>query len=209
MPSRVLLVHGAGTTASVWDPVRPHLSGLEVLAPDRPCTGDLEREIAYLTGISDGALLVGVGGGATLGLAMLAAGVPLAGAVLHEPAAGSLVPGLLDDVARAFASGGVPAFAATLYGPAWTPAMAPADLGAVERDLAMFRAFEPARPSTTAHVVTTVGELSPDVRHEVAATLERELALPYLVLPGCRHAVHLEHPAVLAATIRALLPRLP
>ena len=88
--------------------------------------------------------------------------MPLAGAVLHEPAAGSLVPGLLDPVTRAYAEGGVPGFAGALYGPAWTPELAPPDPDAVLRDLTMFRGFEPALATVdTRHAVTTVGSCHP------------------------------------------------
>jgi pimeloyl-ACP methyl ester carboxylesterase len=201
----VVLVHGAATTGRVWERLLPYLDGLSVIAPDRPCSGDLALEVHFLRGLSDRAVYVGVGGGATLGLAMLAAGVPLAGALLHEPAAGSLVSRLLDPMAAAYAEGGVPAFARALYGPAWTPEMAPTDADAVRRDLDMFRAFEPEAPaSSVAHVVTTVGELSPPIRYEVGRVLTERLGLPSRVLKGCAHAAHLERPDVLASCIRTL-----
>jgi pimeloyl-ACP methyl ester carboxylesterase len=202
----VVLVHGAATTSTVWSPLLPHLEGLSVLIPDRPCTGDLDQELAFLRPLVEGAFLVGVGGGATLGLALLAAGVPLAGAVLHEPAVGSFVPALLTSVAEAFASGGVPAFASALYGPAWTPGLAPWDAEDVRRDLGMFRGFEPSRPTVSVHGVrTTVGGASPPIRHEVARVLQDELGFVSSVLEGCGHAVHLEQPAMLAAVMRSLL----
>jgi pimeloyl-ACP methyl ester carboxylesterase len=189
----------------VWERLLPYLTGLSVVAPDRPCTGDVALEVAFLREVSEGAVLVGVGGGATLGLAMLAAAVPLAGAVLHEPAAGSLVPGLLDPMAAAYAEGGVTAFAAALYGPTWTPELAPTDAEAVRRDLGMFRAFEPAVPVVPVeHVVTTVGELSPPIRHRVGRVLTERLGLRCHTLEGCAHAAHLERPDVFAAVIRAL-----
>jgi hypothetical protein len=55
--------------------------------------------------------------------------------------------GVSDGVAAAYRDGGTPGFAAALYSPVWTPAEAPADPGAAGRDLAMFRAFEPAPPA--------------------------------------------------------------
>src|SRR6187431_2725648 len=102
--ARVLLVHGAATTSRVWDRLRALLAadGLDVVAPDRPSSGDLAVELAALADDADDALVVGVSGGATLGLA-LAGMRPLAGAVLHEPAVGSLVPGLLDHVVAGYA----------------------------------------------------------------------------------------------------------
>ncbi len=67
--------------------------------------------------------------GAGPGPAVLAVGVPLAGAVLHGPAVGSLLPGLLAPVAAAFAQGGVVSVARTLYGPAWDSTDASVDPG--------------------------------------------------------------------------------
>jgi pimeloyl-ACP methyl ester carboxylesterase len=203
--TRVLLIHGAATTAAVWDRVRALLTDprLELLAPQRGCSGDLGTELAALAGPAEGAVLLGVSGGATLGLALVAAGVPVAGAVLHEPAVGSLVPGLLAHVAAGYAADGVPGFGAALYGPAWDPAMAPADPDAVRRDFAMFRAFEPARPARpVAGVLTTVGAQSPPARLAAARALRDRTGLPYRVLPGCGHAAHLERPEVLAALVR-------
>lgn len=197
-----LLVHGTATTATVWAAVRQELAGRPTLAPDRPSTGDLGQELAALRPEAVGAVFGGVSGGATLGLAMLAAGVPLAAAVLHEPAVGSLLPGLLKPVADAYAAGGVPAFGRALYGPSWRTDHAPPDPDAVARDLAMFLGFEPARPAG-AHgpVVVTVGQHSPPVRHEAAAVLRREFGLPVRVVPGCGHAAHLDAPGAFAAVL--------
>ena len=147
--------------------------------------------------------MVGVGGGATLGLALAGRDdVRLAGALLHEPAVGSLVPGLLAPMAEAYVSGGVPAFAAALYGPAWTESMAPEDDQAVARDLAMFRAFEPV--PVAAHqgrVVVTVGQLSPEIRHR-AAEAAGSLGAEVEVVPGAGHFVHQDEPARWAALVR-------
>jgi pimeloyl-ACP methyl ester carboxylesterase len=225
-----LLLHGAATTGAIWAGVRRELGPRVVRTPDRPSSGDLDRELAALraavtaagtlpaggsgrppatatapAGLARAARPVvfgGVSGGATLGLAALAAGLPLAAAVLHEPAVGSLLPGLLAPMAAAFADGGVPAFGQTLYGPCWRPTDAPADPAAVARDLAMFVRFEPAPPRPTpGPVVVTVGERSPEVRHRAAEALRRELGLPVRVLPGCGHAAHLEAPAAFAALL--------
>jgi pimeloyl-ACP methyl ester carboxylesterase len=208
----VLLVHGAATTAAVWDrfvPVLTARSGreVEVLAPDRPSTGDLAAESAALAASAEGAVVVGVSGGATLGLALLASEVRLAGAVLHEPAVGSLVPGLLDHVAAGYAAGGVTGFGRALYGPGWSPAMAPVDAGAVGRDLAMFRLFEPAPVAPgQGPAVVTVGALSPPPRHAAARALQDALGLSVRVLPGSDHFVHRVNPDALAAVVVDLLP---
>jgi pimeloyl-ACP methyl ester carboxylesterase len=198
-----VLIHGAATTSRVWRRVVPLLPGLDVTCPDRPCSGDLAAEVAAVRSLCGGAIVAGVSGGATLGLALAAAGVPMSVAVLHEPAVGSLYPGLLDGVRAAYRAGGVPAFAAALYGPSWTAAEAPGDPGAVARDLAMFAAFEPAAPAEgVAPVVITVGERSPRARHESVRRLAERFGFEVRELPGARHAVHLDSPAAFAAVIR-------
>lgn len=201
---RLALVHGAATTSRVWRYVVPLLAGgdpLTVAVPDRPCTGDLAAETAALRPTCAGAVVAGVSGGATLGLALAAAGVPAA-AILHEPAVGSLLPGLLDQVRAAYAADGVIGFGRALYGDAWTAAELPADPGAVARDLAMFTGFEPAAPAGEAgRVIITVGERSPAIRHESVARLADKFGLPVEVIPDAGHAVHLTHPAAFAAVI--------
>lgn len=201
---RLALIHGAATTSRVWRYLLPLLTAdgpQAVAVPDRPCTGDLAEETAALRPACAGAVVAGVSGGATLGLALVAAGVPAA-AVLHEPAVGSLLPGLLDRVRAAYAAGGVPAFARALYGSAWTAAEAPADPAAVSRDLAMFTAFEPAAPAEgMGPVVITVGERSPEIRHESAARLAAAFGFRVEVVPDAGHAVHLTHPDAFAAVI--------
>src|SRR6185437_7534407 len=107
---RVVLIHGAATTSRVWRHVVPLLGGLNVTCPDRACSGSLAAEVAALREACAGAVVGGVSGGATLGLALAAAGVPMTAAVLHEPAAGSLYPGLLDAVRAAYQAGGVAGF---------------------------------------------------------------------------------------------------
>jgi pimeloyl-ACP methyl ester carboxylesterase len=211
-PTRVVLVHGAATTAEIWSGVRKSLAvslpEAPVVAPQRAYSGDLATEVAALAEVCADAVVVGVSGGATLGLGLLAAGVPLAGAVLHEPAVGSLVPGLLASVAAAYAEGGVAGFGAALYGPAWDPAMAPEDPEAVGRDLAMFRAFEPVvgvGDLGVGRVTSTVGALSPPVRYRAARALRVHCGLPYQILDGCGHAAHLERPDLLAALAGRLM----
>ena len=211
-PTPIVLIHGAATTAAVWQGVRRSLAArypeVPVAAPQRAYTGDLAAEVAALAPLCAGAVVVGVSGGATLGLALLAAGVPLTGAVLHEPAAGSLVPGLLAPMVAAYASGGVTAFGAALYGPAWNAAMAPDDPDAVLRDLSMFRAFEPAAlPTLPDGVLTTVGALSPAVRYEAAGALRSRCGVPYQIIDDCGHAAHLERPEALASLAGRLAGR--
>jgi pimeloyl-ACP methyl ester carboxylesterase len=104
----------------------------------------------------------------------------------------------------AYSAGGVAAFGAALYGPAWSPEMAPADPEAVGRDLGMFRCFEPRPPAPgSGPVLVTVGGNSPSIRHEAADQLQINFHYEVRVLPHASHAVHLEQPAALAALITA------
>jgi pimeloyl-ACP methyl ester carboxylesterase len=200
---RVVLIHGAATTSRIWDAVIPYLDGFDVVAPDRASSGDLDTEIADLTPLCAGAIVVGVSGGATLGLELATRGCGATAVIVHEPAVGSLAPGMLDAFAAAFAAGGVTGFAAALYGPSWQPTNAPASPDAVSRDLAMFRGFEPRAPATgSGPVIVTVGQLSPPIRHRAAAALHDSFGLEVRVLPATSHAVHLDNPAVLAQLIR-------
>jgi pimeloyl-ACP methyl ester carboxylesterase len=67
-PVRVVFIHGVATTHRVWDRVLPHFEGYEISCPERPASGDLDVEIAALSELCSGAVVVGVSGGATLGM---------------------------------------------------------------------------------------------------------------------------------------------
>ncbi|MCW2497981.1 alpha/beta hydrolase [Jatrophihabitans sp.] len=201
--TRVCLIHGAATTSRIWSGVVAALPAeWDVACPDRPASGSLEVEIAALTPLCQGAVVVGISGGATLVLALATAGVAMKLAVAHEPAVGSLLPGLLAPMAAAYQRGGVDDFATTLYGPLWQPSMAPADTEAVARDLAMFRAFEPGTPAGVAPLIT-VGEFSPPIRREAADALAARFGMPVAVVPGVGHAAHVEAPTAFADFITA------
>ena len=200
----VVLVHGAATTPVVWDHVVARLPGVEILAPSRPSTGDLQRECDWLESLAADAVVFGMSGGATLVLELAARGGGGARALIaHEPAAGSLAPAFFAPLATALATGGVPAFGSLLYGPLWVldPGVDPE---AVARDVAMFRAFEPRPPAASALVTT--GELSPPLRHDIGAGLG---ALGYGIrtIPGARHFIALEAPDAVAELIREALDR--
>jgi len=200
---RICLIHGAATGPSVWNATVAALAdvlpGAQVACPQRPSSGSLDIEVETLAPYADGAIVVGVSGGATLGLELAARGVAFTAAVLHEPAVGSLLPDLLKTVADAYRTGGPLAFGAALYGPAWHCELAPADLSAVERDLAMFQRFEPRAPAPgSGPVLITVGDNSPAIRHQAAKVLQDKLGFRTRAVANCRHAIHLEQPRLLA-----------
>ncbi|WP_280463937.1 alpha/beta fold hydrolase [Nocardia carnea] len=193
---RVVLIHGVATDSRVWAGTIAALGrSVEVCCPDRPQSGDMDTEIAALAPLCEGAFVVGVSGGATLGLELAARGVALAGALLHEPAAGSLAPGLLDEIAAAFRSDGVAGLGRALYGPSWTPELTTASTETVGGELAMFRAFEPRPVGPLAQRITlTVGERSTPARHRSVQDLAATLGTKRHVLPDVGHAVHLQAP---------------
>ncbi|WP_227981474.1 alpha/beta fold hydrolase [Nocardia spumae] len=203
---RVVLIHGAATESTVWgDTVGELPAHWDTICPQRPQSGDLETEVAALATVCEDAYVVGVGGGATLGLELAARGIPVRGALLHEPAAGSLAPGLLAPVAAALREGGVERFGRTLYGPRWTPERTHATPATVGAELAMFLGFEP-RPlgAAATRITLTVGAQSPPARHLSVDRLAAFLGTAVRAIPGSGHAVHLERPAALAALVAEL-----
>jgi pimeloyl-ACP methyl ester carboxylesterase len=142
--------------------------------------------------------VIGFSGGATLGLALMAE-VRVRGAVLHEPAVGSLLPGLLAPMRAAFDAGGTAAFAAALYGETWVrPSVVDDNVTASE--LAMFSSFEPPMPlSDQGPVIVTYGQQSPAVRRQAAEALQVALGYPIAELPSTGHdVVHQNLPALIA-----------
>lgn len=202
--ARLVLVHGIATTSAIWSRLTPLLEGYDVCAPDRPRSGTLETELAWLGPLARESWVVGMSGGATLGLALACTAVPLKGAVLHEPAVGSLAPGLLDHVAAAFAAGGTAALAAALYGPSWTPDMdSEPDDDVTSRELAMFRGFEPGSLSTVSgQVMITYGGSSPAARRHAAHRLGEALGCQVREIPCARHFAAHDAPSSLAHVLR-------
>jgi pimeloyl-ACP methyl ester carboxylesterase len=208
-PTRVILLHGAATTGAVWDDVaalvRNSPDAPEVIAPDRPCTGNLAAEVAWAAPLAKGALVVGVGSGATLCLGLAASEVKMAAGFAHEPAVGHLFPELLSPMVTAYARGGARAYAKALYGDEWDASML-GDPEAVARDFSMLRTYWPA-PAREGQgsVLVTVGELSPPIRHQAAGTLSSIVGYNVVTLPRARHFVQRENPALVAEWIVAMV----
>ncbi len=205
--TRIVLLHGAATTSAIWSAVAGRLRDHDVVAPDRPRTGDLVRELAWLTPIVRDTWVVGFSGGATLGLALAASDVRLAGAVLHEPAVGSLLPGLLAPMRAAFDSGGTAEFGRALYGEEWDVSMAgPQDDEVTGRELAMFAAFEAAPvPEDQGRIIVTVGGESPAIRHRSVDALRRAHGHEVQRIDGLAHFVTGSAAGSFAAHVRAVV----
>lgn len=198
----MVFIHGVATTAAIWRDVTPYFGDFDIVCPERPASGDLDVEIDALAAVCREAVVVGVSGGATLGVELASRRVPIAGGVFHEPAAGSLAPGLLDHVAAGLRDNGVEGFGRALYGPAWSPGDAPADDGAVAREFAMFREYEPSPIADDAvPVLLTTGSASPPARQASVRALSTRLDRPWTSVLGGSHAVHLECPEAFSAVI--------
>jgi pimeloyl-ACP methyl ester carboxylesterase len=201
----LVLIPGAAVGPRVWARCAGALAdrGHAVTTPDRPRSGDLSTELAALTPQVDGAWVVGMSGGATLGLALAAQGLPLAGAVLHEPAVGSLLPGLLAPIAAAYASGGTAGFARALYGASWSPTLlGEVDEAVTARDLAMFRAFEPGpAASASGRVLVTWGSDSGPVRRAAAVALRDSCGYRIEEIIGAAHFVGYDQPELFATVV--------
>jgi len=205
--TRIVLLHGAATTSAIWSAVAGHLQDHEVVTPDRPRSGDLVRELDWLAPIVRDSWLVGFSGGATLGLALAASDVRLAGAVLHEPAVGSLLPELLAPMRAAYESGGTAEFGRTLYGDEWDVSMAgPHGDEVTGRELSMFAAYEAAPAHEgQGRVIVTVGGESPAIRQRSVEALQRAHGYEVQRIEGVSHFVAGRAAGTFAAHVRAVV----
>lgn len=164
--------------------------------------------------------VVGVGGGATLGLASAIGDVDgLVGIVTHEPLIGPLEPEIHarlsrvgERLRRAPSEAAAEAFLVGLYGRrAWSRLpdegrrWARQHHAVVCREVQQFTSFTPTADELAAievpHV-TTVGASSGEARQRAAARLA-ELGASACSLPGSGHLVVVDRPEALAATILA------
>ncbi|MCC5950989.1 MAG: alpha/beta fold hydrolase [Acidimicrobiia bacterium] len=232
----VVLVHGVGFGPWVMDEVASRLSSTcAVAVVDRPGYGSLAAEPAIdldlgverlastlrcsaaHTGVAP--VLVGVSGGATLGLAVLLRYPHLVDvAVLHEPLLGPAAPALheavTDAAARLAATPGCAAaagFVAELVGLTTWKALSSTERDGVlavadviRAEVTAFVGFTvdlgdlEALAAVPVSIVSSVGEHSAPTRHEAAAVLAAAVGVSPRVLAGSGHLAPADAPDALA-----------
>ena len=226
----VVLVHGVGWTSAAFDALTRLLEpDHTVVAVDRPgygraahLRGDFDWQVGALAatvgGLGRPVTLVGVSGGATLGLA-LAARRPegLVGAVLHEPLVGPAATALHQQVGRSAdalaADGSRAAVAAFLRGLARRDVPDPPQrMGPVVRaEVPHFAAFTPStqqlRRAAGLALTTTLGGDLPADREVAASVVGRLCGARIRVVDGAAHLVHLDQPRAFATLIRGHVER--
>lgn len=224
----IVLLHGVGVGPESFDPMASQLPGHRVVVVGRP-TGagggglPLAEQVAELapTLESLGAAeltLVGVSGGATLGLA-LALGRPgiVTRYVLHEPLVGRHAPELharFRVAAERAAEGDAEAMdvVRAVMGDATWAALTPAARTAAivraprwREEIAAFAAFDPTPESLAAlagtPILVTVGGRSSPERTAAAEALAELTGASISVVPGAANAAHLDAPAALAEIV--------
>ena len=203
VPAGAVLVHGVATDQRSWAGVISQLGTIDVVAVRRPVAGGMDSQVAALADLAGGRVVAGASGGATVGLALAGAGGAWKAMLLHEPAVGSLLPGLLAGPVGALAAGGVDAFGSELYGHAWRQLDAGMGEEQVRREVEMFSLFEPPPRLDRADLVTvTVGQYSPPARHRAAQLLSETLGVRIVVVPRCGHSVQVDNPSYFSGLIR-------
>ena len=230
-PSLLVFVHGVGLWPGLFAQIGrqfPLLAGLCWTRPGyagRPPVGDLGAQADQLAAFCDEAAggrpvyLVGVSGGATLGLAVaLRHPSVLEGVVTHEPLIGPLQPALHARVAEAGAAlakapspEAAERFLQLLYGYESFQAQEQDALcwardhwGTVCSEVAAFAAFAPDEGALTdlgPRHLTTVGSRSAPERHDVAQVLARAGA-ETRVVDGSGHHVLIDAPVAFAHLIQ-------
>ena len=169
------------------------------------------------------ATVVGVSGGATLGLALGITHPEVVEAlVLHEPLLGRHAPGLhrrFAEVAAAAATDDVAALAAVraVLGERTWQRLAEADRQRIAAgapwarlEIPLFAAFDPSEAELhglrDTPLLTTVGGESPPERHDAALVLATLAGADVVTLPGAGNAAQLDAPRAFAAAIRAWRP---
>jgi (E)-2-((N-methylformamido)methylene)succinate hydrolase len=229
----LVLLHGVGVGAHTFAELARLLAAEHrVLVVDRDAPGlpvrSLEAqadEIVTTAGALGGgrAKVVGVSGGATLGLLVgLRHPDAVSSLVLHEPLVGAHVPALsarFEAAAERAAvddAGAVSVVRSVVGERTWsdldeaTRARVVAGAARARAEIPLFAAFSPTAAELTelrrTPVLTTVGADSGPERHAAAAVLRALAAATIAVVPGSGNAVQLDAPAAFAELIAAWHP---
>lgn len=230
----VVLVHGVGVGPASFARLADRLEDRHrVVAVERPVgpggaaldvvdQADRLAEVLADLGVGDG-LLVGVSGGATVGLALAIRHPGVAGAlVLHEPLLGGHAVGLhaqFNEAAARAATGieGAMDVVRTVMGEATWDALGPdgqeasrAQAARWQAEIPMFAAFEPTAGELSSlrdqPVLVTVGARSTVERRLAAAVLQNLAGVDVVEVPGAANAAHLDAPDAFAAVLAAWHP---
>lgn len=232
----IVLVHGVGIGPASMQPLAAHLAaaGRPTLVVDRPGYGgaahrpptSVSGQAALVLAALDDARLgvvdvVGVSGGATVGLALSLLAPDRCGrVVLHEPLVGRLAPRLhaaIEAAAHALAADptvdGAVGFVRALVGlPTWDsldPAVHQAIAEAapvIRAEVPHFAAWAPTpeelRTLDAVELVTTWGSARPaPERAEAADVLARHAGAEVVEIERAGHLAHVDRPAELAAVV--------
>ena len=226
-PRAFVLVPGVGIGGWSFDSLAELLEDRgRVVVHDRLAGRPFELQVDHLQATVEAcgsAVVVGVSGGATLGLALaIRRPAELAGAVLHEPLVGPLVAELhavvseLRDRLSTEESYGAMAFVSELVGvgtwnrlpPAERTALAQMD-AVVEADAAAFGSFAPTPESLQSvrglPMVASHGRRSGPVRAKVTQLLGSQCGAEEMTVAGCGHLAQLDNPEGLLAAVRSLV----
>lgn len=223
----IICVHGVGLWPGLFEGIDFGAPSIAMTRPGYDSTSPVDvagnvEAVAALAEQTDGAVLVGVSGGATIALAgALEAIEGVVAAVSHEPLIGALEPEL-DDRVRAWADDldatpGVESsqrFLEGLYGRASWRKMPPeardwaddhADV--ICREVSHFAAFQPAAGQLADLPIphlSTVGAHSTRARHRVAALLAQG-GSRVAVIEDAGHHVLIDRPDRFADAVRSFL----
>lgn len=229
----IVLLHGVGVGPDSFLATARHLAtDHRVLVPARPgsATGAVALEAqadAVATTILEhgagGARVVGVSGGATLGLVLALRHRAVIGSlVLHEPLLGRLVPALHERFLAAARQAGLGDDSALevvrlVLGATTWARMGDEERAAVEaeaprarHEVAVFAAFDPTVDQisslTGLPLLVTVGSESRPERYEVVDVLRRLAGAEHALVEGAGNAAQLDVPLAFADLIRGWRP---
>ena len=224
----VVLVHGVGVGPESFSALEEALPGFRVVTVERPAGAGgtalpltvQADQVATALAAADaaGATLVGVSGGATLGLVLAVRHPWLAPRmVLHEPLVGELAPTLaarFQDAAAHAARGDAEAMdvvRAVMGDHTWAhlgPLARTRSIAAASRwrgEIAEFAGYAPTigelQEASLVQMLITVGSTSGPERMEAARVLSRFAAAEVAVVPGAGNLAQVDAPGAFARTI--------